>query len=374
MVECGLLFAAGRPPGATGNDSTATPLADVAAGLEIKRRDLFSCATAIRASIKTVYFRYNGTEGQLSNLRVDRIEDKAYPDEGSKPLWAVESSWPERMTFDPLWGMVNSSYETTPGFSTMRSAKLWLPTVVSPGVTFGTRNAFDMLAAVTAPGLNVANLYTVLSDTNDHTGKQSYPLVERFGRLSADQAAAGQIPSLLLTDILASLLVGTKTAIHTAPVAYPARLAVADPPRGLSRASVVAFRRVIRYDMRYAAPAVVVLALLLAVAAWAAGVLLVLRTEAVRRLRDMYNQTSTGRLATALLCPDRPDSDGSSPRWVHGGGKLVLQFGRIGSRKEDYFLRLSGRDVDSKPSSQLEEGAHLTTETKGGVSSVTVPI
>jgi len=376
MVECGLLVGAGQTTGDGVDDATSTPLEDLLRGREIKRKNLYVCATGVRASVKTVDFRYNGTDGELSNLRVDRISDKVYPDQQSKPLWAVETSGDKSMTFDPLWGIVNNSYETTDGFYTMRSEKLWLPTVVSPAVTFGERQAFDSLAAVTAPGLNVANLYSDLSDNEQHTGKLSYPLVERFTRLSANATAASQIPSLILTDVLASLLVGTKTAIHTAPVEFPAKLAVNDQASGLPRASVVPYQRVIRYDLRYAIPGFVVLTLLLVVAIWSALILVPKPKVMVRTMRDMYNQTSAGRLATMVLRPGHSDPNQSSSKWLKGDGKLNLKFGRIGSQTSDYFLRLEDETGGNESPSHIEDTAQglSSDERKERMRSATVPV
>jgi hypothetical protein len=117
MVECGLLIGPGRSIDAEdGESGVTTPFEDLISGTEIKRKDIFVCATGVRASIKTIDFRYNGTGASLDNLRIDRIADKEYPDDKSKPLWAVETSGDQRMTFDPLWGMVSDSYEDTEGF------------------------------------------------------------------------------------------------------------------------------------------------------------------------------------------------------------------------------------------------------------------
>lgn len=199
----------------------------------------------------------------------------------------------------------------------------------------------------------------------DHTGKLSFPLVERFSRLSANQTTASQIPSLILTDVLASLLVGTKTAIHTSSVGYPATLAVNDPPSGVPRATVVVYRRVIRYNIFYAIPGLIALAVLAVVALWAAVVIAQDRHEAVRRLRDMYNQTSTGRLATSLLCPGRSDPDQPSREWIKGDGSLLLDFGRIGSHKSDHFLLLKEDDSGSVDPSKAENGVQRPEELEG---------
>ncbi|KFA69859.1 hypothetical protein S40285_08424 [Stachybotrys chlorohalonatus IBT 40285] len=145
-VECGFLIGAGRSTRAV-DDKDLSPPID---GLEIMQKNIYVCASGTKASIKTVDFRYNGTAWHLTNLKIERISDKEYPSEQSKPLWAVEYSEPWRITFDPLWGIVNNSYEATEGFHTMRSDKLWLPAPVTSGSLFGSRNGMDSLAAVDA--------------------------------------------------------------------------------------------------------------------------------------------------------------------------------------------------------------------------------
>ncbi|KAH7310668.1 hypothetical protein B0I35DRAFT_481967 [Stachybotrys elegans] len=259
-VHCGLIL--GASP-IEGDDGTLT----LTNRVTIKRKNIYICASAIRAGVKTVDFRYNGTSGHLANLRVERIQDKVYPSNDSRPLWAVEQSWPQRMTFDPLWGMVDDSYENAEGLSTMRSEKLWVPAGVAHTTAFGTAAGSDSLAGNVAPGLTIANVYMGTSAFNLYSSDMSFSQVERFSRLSANETSVSQIPELIATDTLASLLVGTKTAIRTAPVEYPASLMVNDAPTGLSRANIVVYRRVVRYDLRYAIPGLILLGLLAAVLA-----------------------------------------------------------------------------------------------------------
>jgi hypothetical protein len=368
-----MVFGAGLTPGARADSPfdpsrAASPDTDT-----IQRKTIFICATGMRASIKNVSFRYNGTDTQLSNLQVERVSDKLYPDEKSKPLWAVETSFPFRMTFDPLWGIVHDRFENAPGLSTMRSDKLWLPETVSQTTSFGLRDGMDSLAAAGGPMPNLHQTYRQILDMDSLTGAFSFPTVERFGRLSMNETSASQIPSLMLTDVLASLLVGTKSALRAAPVTYPARLRIEDPVVALGVAPVAVYRRVIRYDLRYAIPALLMVGLLAAVLCWVVGILAVERLGVLRRLRDMYNQTSTGRLATALLLPGRRNPNESTGEWVEGDGQLVLAFGRIGTRDAGYFLKVERDGEGGRPFLKPEgygygygmEGYNRTPEVKG---------
>jgi hypothetical protein len=58
----------------------------------------------------------------------------------------------------------------------------------------------------------------------------------------------------------------------------------------------------------------------------------------------MYSQTSTGRLATLLLRPGQGDPNESSSKWMRGDGRMMLEFGRFGNSKSDYFVKLKGDD------------------------------
>ena len=326
-------------------------------GVETHQKNLYACASGLRASIKTVDFQYNGTGGVFSNLEVLRIADKAYPDEESKPLWAVEHSYDRRMWFDPLWGIVDDRYETMDGFYTQRSEGLWLPTSPFLTMNFGETEGYDALAAVSGFVKRLGNLYGGLSSLTDrdYSGKYEYALFERFQRLSHNETVASQIPSLILTDGLAAGLVGTKTSISNKYVEWPASLAVDDRVRGFPRAQVTAYKRVIRYDIRYAIPGFVVLTVLLVALVGAIWVL-ISSGSILGTMQNVYNQTSAGRLATNLLLPGRSDPKQPSRKWMRGDGALKLSFGHISAPEKDYFCTvLDAVTAESTPDAVTAE-------------------
>lgn len=67
---------------------------------------LYSCAAGVKATIKTVSFRFNETD-DLSGLEVTEIAPKRYDDSSSKPLWGVENSHLFLRDASPLWGLVS---------------------------------------------------------------------------------------------------------------------------------------------------------------------------------------------------------------------------------------------------------------------------
>lgn len=318
-------------------------------------RNLYVCASSIRASIKHVEFRYNGTEGRFENLAVLNITDKAYPNSQSEPLWAAEHSYNKIMKFDLLWGIVDNRYETMgydDGFHTLRAKKLWLPTSPFLVNSFGETEGYHSLAGASGFLRRLGNLYGGSTDSPDYTGRYDFNLLERFQRLSSTADGAAQIPSLILADGLAAGLVGTKTAISQQYVPWPASLAADNTSRGIPRARVVVYKRVIKYDLRYAIPGFLVLALFLVAFLWSAGILATSRST-VTHLRNIYNQTSAGRLATNLLLPESGNPRQPSSEWVSGDGRLMLNFRQLTESKTGQFCAVVGgvESGDEKPAS-----------------------
>jgi len=349
-VECGFVLGAPTKPINTNlSDSTFT-------GIDIQQKNLYVCASAVRASIKTVEFRYNGTGGQFANLAVSRIADKVYPDEKSKPLWASESSRDKVMRFDPLWGIVDDRYETYDGFYSLRAEKFWLPTSPFLTLNFGFNEGYDALAAASTFTRRLGNLYNRgITFGSDYTGHYDFTLLERFRPLSLNETSAAQIPSLIMTDGLAAGLVGTKTSISTKYVEWPASLAVDDTVRGFPRAQVIEYKRVLKYDLRYAIPGFVILAMSLVALTWACGIL-ISSPSIYRTMQHMYDQTSTGRLTTNLLRPGRSDPKQPSNEWAAGDGGLTLSFGRITAKEKDYFCTFFEDSVTGKPAGYGDAG------------------
>jgi hypothetical protein len=326
-------------------------------GVDTYQRNLYVCASGLRASIKTVDFLYNDTGGLLANLRVLRIRDKAYPNERSKPLWAVETSEPLRMWFDPLWGIVSDLYEEMNGFYTQRSEGLWLPASPFLSLNFGETEGYDALAAASGFIKRLSNLYGGLGDLTgrDYSEATEYTLFEQFQRLSQNETGASQIPSLILTDGLATGLVGTKTSISNKYVEWPATLAVDDRVRGFPQAQVTGNRRVIRYKISYAIPGILILAVLLVAFIAAIWIIASSAGSILTTMQRMYNQTSAGRLATNLLL-DRSDPRQRTSEWINWNGAVQLSFGYIFAREKDHFVSVLEPSSDSNPE-MAEEGA-----------------
>lgn len=355
-VQCGSILGASLP-----TSPQASP-ASIYSRIEARQKNLYVCASGLRASVKTVVFQYNSPGSVFSNLEVLQIEDKTYTEEESQPLWAVEHSGNRRMWFDLLWGIVDDPYETMDGFYTQRSKGLWLP--ASPFLRFGVTQGSDALAAVSGLTMRLKSLYDAISvSERDYSGQYEFTLFERFQRLSSNETMASQIPSLILTDKLAAAFVGTKTSISNQYVKWPASLAVDDRVRGFPRAQVRANKRVVRYNMRYAIPGLLVLTVLLG--AYVVAIWVLLSTEStLTTMRNVYNQTSPGRLATNLLLPGQCDPKQPSRQWIRGDGALRLSFGHITAPEQDHFCKILGLSTDSEPQVESRpESSILETST-----------
>ena len=339
-VRCGL-FIGGGEWNQVSEDETQTVY-------KMDKR-LFVCASAIRASIKTVDFLYNGTTPtpRLQDLRVTGLADKVWSENNTseKPLWAVETSEPRRSVFDPLWGLVSQAYENFPGFYTTRADKLWLPFGDSLIVNFGRQYGRDVIVAASGPMLALDGAYRregIIEEKGYYSGEIYYALRQRWARLSQSVETVSRIPSLMLNDDLATRFTGSKTAIRDKPTAWPPKMAVEDPAERLSRAEVEVYEKVIRYDIRYAIPAFITLFIFAVVILWS-GAILVTSWTVLRTLKRQYNQISTGRLVTNLMYPGRSDPNEPSVSWARGDGALLLKFGRVEEPMQDYFCLVQAR-------------------------------
>jgi hypothetical protein len=86
---------------------------------------MYSCISATKALIKTVSFRFNGSD-DLSGLSVTGLGDKIYPNDASKPVWGVENTDMFLADASPLWGLVEPQQGNV-NISTLQKESLWLP-------------------------------------------------------------------------------------------------------------------------------------------------------------------------------------------------------------------------------------------------------
>ena len=127
-VSCSMVYAPAIPEDSTPGGGRYPLTYDLGTRWTIP---LYSCATAVKASIKTVEFKLNGTS--LPDLKVQAIKGKDFSLEANEPVWAVESTNMKLHDGVPLWGLVDLKAKRPANVTTVRREHLWLPGIVEPG-------------------------------------------------------------------------------------------------------------------------------------------------------------------------------------------------------------------------------------------------
>ncbi|KAL8727319.1 MAG: hypothetical protein Q9181_005751 [Wetmoreana brouardii] len=281
---------------------------------------LYVCATGIQASIKTVGFSINGSSS-LSNVQIVSLDDKHYPDNGSKPLWAVEQTNLNISQINPFWGLVDDRYETAEGLATLRAEKFWLPAIYSSATIL---SSIDSIASNSAFGSALNDLYlhaatgSAYSQLADYSGLYNMALSRLWGNLSTSPTTASRIINLIYTDIISTAVVGTKSAIRHSS-------ARAGPRTPNTLVQVTEYTRQIQYNWLYAIPAAVtvaatVLALLFVL------VMTIISRFSISYMRQLLNQTSTGRIVTNILYPELSHPTAPTSKWIDEAGFQRLAF------------------------------------------------
>jgi hypothetical protein len=255
---------------------------------------IYSCATALKASIKDVTFRINSS-ASLSNLHVVNVSPQKYSSEKSLPLWAVENSGMNISEIVPFWGVVDDKYESTADLFTRRAASLYLPAGQSEDSVIST--ASDSAAGARGPLAVLTALYDTAASSAgtgstqgvpDYSGYSNYPTFLKWQGLSRTAQTSSNILNLIWTDLAANYLMGATIGVSSGDAASAS---------ATRQVEVQSFSHRITYDIRYAIPAFVFL--LIYVAIFTSALLLwILRRARFAYLRSLLNQTATGRAAT----------------------------------------------------------------------------
>ncbi|KAL4912048.1 hypothetical protein BDW62DRAFT_195508 [Aspergillus aurantiobrunneus] len=280
---------------------------------------IYTCASATRASLKTVHFNYNGT-GQLAGLSVDRIEEKAYNNDNSKPLWGVEITNLTLFDANPLWGFIQPSDADRPDLVSLRQESLLLPGFQRllyggaysnlqnlPGVDF---HVHAMSMAYDISPASLSDLYSGVADLG---------VFARWQDLSRAADTTGKILDLVWTDVAANAIIGTRgwhTHTHT------------EGPLSSEAGTVVRrFNRRVRYRWLYGIPAYLVLACTAGTAV--VSVLFYVTGRATSATVRWYlNATSTGRVYGVLKTQDMAPVQLPTDEWVREVGVERLTIGR----------------------------------------------
>lgn len=325
--KCGLLYGTPRR-----QDGSASLLFEPGSAWTLP---MYSCMSVVKASIKTVSFRSNGTD-DLSGLTVESIEDKFYPDEESKPLWAVENSEMPLKHGSPLWGVVTPEAATQLNLSTVRKDSLYLPGYA--GVVTGMTSHENLPGAdFAAQALGTAyqtGQSSSMTGSFDYSGQANLALYRLWQEYSRTAPTSAKIINLIWTDLAANLVLGTR-GLQADVMEKRKRDEILSSD--LQMPQVTSYTRRVKYKYAYGVPAFLALALTI-LSALATAFFTIFGHAEPSTMRTFLHHTSAGRLLSAqnthnghpshpgyegCVTPEQEIRDPCIPtkQWVKGGGK-----------------------------------------------------
>jgi hypothetical protein len=162
FVQCGYLYSIPEPE-TTSDAQSLRP--DPGSSW---KQQLYTCASAVSASIKEVTFSTNGSVA-FEALQVLDVRDKNYT-ASTLPLWGIETVDPKIYKIWDVykfWGLIDPSLEHHPGLESRRASKIYLPAAIR-GPTLGN-HMYDSFAAggvFTAAWNSIYALAAQLGDVN----------------------------------------------------------------------------------------------------------------------------------------------------------------------------------------------------------------
>ncbi|KAL2267394.1 hypothetical protein VTJ83DRAFT_4671 [Remersonia thermophila] len=308
LIGCGIIYGIAR------RIDTDAPEAELS--LEPGSRwsiPMYSCAASFRAGIRTVTLRQNITAAEsgardLSSLRIVSSRPKSYPSvPDGHPLWAVEDMGSIKLaSAQPLWGIVAPS---SPLLSRPPGASLSVATHRGPSLRL--------------PGMLTSSYAPILQGTGYVPSRpgQNLPAVDFCAKalqavFTIRRPGSPGYEGMVWTDVAANSVVGTKG------------WGLGGGGEDVVMVPVTVYRRRIRYRMLCIIPAVVVLALVVAVVStWL--VQMVRGQQPVASMRVMLEATSAGRLMGAILWRQKEAQEVGLKRartdeWVDDIGKKTV--------------------------------------------------
>jgi hypothetical protein len=226
---------------------------------------------------------------------------------------------------DALWGLVHDRYENSAHLWTLRREKFWLPAIATVFATISS--ASDSLASANTFGAALAEVYDLYLSSStglyDYSGQTNLALNRLWQGYSQNASTTGNIINLIYTDIIATALVGTKSAIMRSSLGAQSSSNDGTSLPANALAQVRKFELKVQYNLFYAVPAFIVL-LLSAIMFLAAVAMWIARRFSVAGLRQLLNQTSTGRTMTSILYPELCDPRAPTKEWIEKAGTVQL--------------------------------------------------
>jgi hypothetical protein len=316
----GLILGAGIQVDESGNPLKSLPSAQINP-LTNWSRPLFSCATALRASVKRITFNSNRTS-VLSNLNITNIEVISYASNDTIPIWAVEKPSLTISDIDPFWGIVSDKYASSASLMTIQKESFYLP--ASSSSIWGI-SPIDSSAGADAPGGALEAVYSSSPvSMPDYSGTTNWALFLKWQSLSRNVSTAGSIINLMWTDLMANAVVGAKGLFSAT---------AQEKETGSTTAVATPLKDAIYYDFVYAIPAFVYLALY-GTMLFFAILLLVLGRVRIGMLRAFLNHTSAGRAAIMERYPREDRVLAKTREWTRAFGQENVLFKKSQARHE----------------------------------------
>lgn len=327
-VSCGMMYGAARR-----RDGSASLLFDPGTEWTVP---LYSCASASKASIKNVAFRYNGTAG-LKSLEVIDIKPKEYAKEEDMPLWAVENLKMTLQDVNPVWGITTPEHDNHPNITTARQAHLYLPGMadqISASPTSRSQNlaGVDFYSGVMATAYQMDEVdSSVTFGIPDYTGRSNLAMYNKWQDYSRNTTYAARIINLIWTDLSANAVVGTKSQL---PPESLQNLAKRDEPTTTVQVPITIYTRRVRFRYRYGIPAFLVLALGAGITL-VAFVFLVIGRATPSTIRRYLDQTSAGRIFTTFLYTNDCPPGTTRANWARLVGRKRIDVSGLYPRATD---------------------------------------
>ncbi|KAM3579781.1 hypothetical protein VKS41_007862 [Umbelopsis sp. WA50703] len=291
LIACTLMLGSPKRLGDTNSILSANTIFE---------QPIYSCATAIRATIQRVNFTttqpINNNTG-FTTLKLSRQNTNA------SIAWAVEKTGMNVSEVNPYWGPVDTQYVNDPDLFVEHGEFMYLPSGASDYArSGGYYDSFDSQGS-SIPGQIFPALKNIWSngESLDFAGQDDYKLNKLWQNLTATSQTASRVVNLIWTNLMANNAIGFGY-LPTASVA----------PRAQS----------VDYNLIYAIPAFVTLALWFPIFVIAL-VLLASKRVTPQMLRNAFNQTSVGRTVVNMIIPTS-DSMADTKSWAKNDGMRMI--------------------------------------------------
>jgi hypothetical protein len=264
---------------------------------------VYTCVTALTASIKEISFSYNKTNDTISVLNVGNL-----PKTKPTPLWGMENPGWNISQVQPIWGVVSETAKNNPALSVIQKEKFYLPA----GSSSMIGEPADSFAL---PSVGVSALHKLFelfdrvdtgTDYASYSGAANYEAYKRWYNTTANPETAWQMIHVIWADIMGNMAMSTNSI-----------------PSGDTLPVMIWERRII-YDMKFAIPAFVFLAIFLVFMSLLLFFVVTKKTS-IENVRQIMNMTGTGRAVTNAHSPSAAAASARTKDWVRSTGQEIVR-------------------------------------------------